>query len=144
MLIAEVFSHPVQYNWNDTDPDEGYQEAEFTIGDNQYAITFVLHDSYDGSEDIPHFEVEFMLYKDSRGLFDVTGTGNSVAVMSTVVTIIQDFVRNIVRGNVDLSFSAKELSRRSLYAAVIRRLGLAAVTKNIHGMFIVRIRVSGV
>ena len=54
--------------------------------------------------------------------FGIAGTGNSAAVMGTVVDILRDFLRTYKDHVTELTFTANDASRKSLYARMVQRL----------------------
>lgn len=116
MKIYELFNpEDVSWKWDYNSPNEA--EATFVIGNIQYKFY-----AYSSEEGI--WDVEFKV--DKGGLpanrYGITGTGNAAQVMSTVVDILKQFLQTHKGQISQLIFSAKENSRRKLYARMVRRL----------------------
>ena len=116
MRLNELFNNAqVRWKWDYNSDSEA--EATFMAGEVQYK--FYAYSSEDGI-----WEVEFKIvnHEFTKSRYGITGTGNSSLVMSTVVSILKEFLQKY-QGKVDkLIFSAAEQSRRDLYARMIRRL----------------------
>lgn len=117
-FITELFRVGKNWKWVFKGSEEVF--AEFKIGDVEYlwsasASNFKLpkrwtivfqnrsQDSWDKS-------------------FGMTGTGNSTEVMSTVVDITRQFIKEYGDKIEELKFSSDGVSRTSLYAKLIKRL----------------------
>ena len=117
MRINELFTNnKVEWKWDYKSRRE--VEATFVISNIQYKFYAYSFDQND------IWEVEFKIvneeYVGSR--FGLTGTGNASLVMSTVVDILREFIKEYSDKITQLIFSAKEDSRRDLYARMVRRL----------------------
>jgi hypothetical protein len=118
MLLHELFKNDkIDWKWG----FRGSQEAEatFVVGDVQYHFY-----AYSHSARPTIWEVEFRAVEgvDPRNKFGVTGTGNAAQVMAIVVEILGEFLQKYDDKIQSLTFSAKERSRRDLYARMVRRL----------------------
>jgi len=123
-IVKELFDNGVvSWNWGSKTKTEA--EAHFKIGELEY--TFYAYAPMIGSASKPRtaWEIEFRISNpfyngDSR--FGIEKTGNSTAVMSTVVAITKSFLEQYNSSIDKLIFSAEEDSRKKLYARMIRRL----------------------
>ena len=119
MHINELFTRTkVNWDWGFVGSEE--MEAKFMVGEIEYQVYIYTSDPESGS-----WEIEFKINNPevpTGGRFGVTGTGNAAIVMSTVVDVVKGFL-NKKRGEVtQITFSAKERSRRDLYARMVKRL----------------------
>lgn len=120
MKIYELFD-PEKVSWKWDYNSDREAEATFVVGEIQYK--FYAYQEL-GNEQSGSWEVEFKVVEggDPSNRFGVTGTGNAAQVMSTVVAILREFLQKY-KGKINqLTFSAKETSRRDLYARMVRRL----------------------
>lgn len=116
MKIYELFNdEKVSWKWDYNSATEA--EATFVIGEVQYK--FYAYTSEPGL-----WDVEFKIIEGGpqNNRFGITGTGNAAQVMSTVVSILKEFLQKYQGKINQLVFSAKEQSRRDLYARMVRRL----------------------
>lgn len=118
MRIVELFqADKVSWKWDYSSDTE--VEATFVVGDIQYKFY-----AYTDDPNSTEWEVEFKIYEggpeDNR--YGVTGTGNSAHVMSAVVSILREFLKKYRKRVTQLTFTAKERSRRDLYTRMVRRL----------------------
>jgi hypothetical protein len=119
MKLVELFTNtPVPWKWYHITANDA--EAIFMVGDIEYVFYSYRIES---NIDIEEWELEFQVNNPELRYtrFDVTGTGNSAAVMSTIVDIMRDFLRKYP-DVLMLTFSAKEFSRQSLYTKMVQRL----------------------
>lgn len=117
--LNELFKQPtVPWKWGFRGSEE--VEADFMVGDIQYK--FYAYSFNSGPES--HWEVEFKVVEGGNpgNRFGVTGTGNAAVVMSTIVDITKQFIKDYYDKIDVLVFSAKERSRRDLYARMVHRL----------------------
>lgn len=118
MRLQELFKQTdTPWRWTFRGSEEA--DATFTVGDVQY--TFY---AYTDIKNKGVWEVEFRAVEgvDPDKRYGLTGTGNSAQVMSTVVTILAAFLTEY-KGKISvLIFTAKEHSRRDLYAKMVQRL----------------------
>ena len=149
MLLHEVFTRVLPWAWNKEESRSGYAEANFGVGNQRYTVTFMEYVGYDEPTeqgDVPGWVVDFGLDTDDYDKrFGINRAGNATTVFATVIDIITDFI-NQHSGSLDLHFSADEPSRRSLYRAMIKRMGLEKYTSvcgiNVE-QYTVRIRKKG-
>lgn len=117
-FITELFQQGKNWKWEFRGSEEAF--ASFTVGDIEY-----LWRSQVMNERMPTtWYVSFQ----NRGetsrskSFGLTGTGNSAEIMSTVVDITREFLKQYGDKVMELRFSAEEDSRTSLYARMVKRL----------------------
>jgi hypothetical protein len=117
MLLQELFDSHAAVPWKWTEKRSDEAEAIFTVGKVDY-IFFAYHESMeDGNE----WDIEFRV-AEGANRFGLTGTGNSQKVLTTVIAIIEEFLR-IYSEKIDkLAFTAKEVSRIDLYSKMVHRL----------------------
>jgi histidyl-tRNA synthetase len=117
-FITELFTHPAQWEWTFRGSEESL--AQFTIG----GIKYIFHAYSDIYDNLGIWEVEFKIAGrgNLRQKFGLTGTGNSAEVMSTVVSILKEFLQDRGDAVKVLRFTAKEGSRKALYARMVKRL----------------------
>lgn len=123
MRLDELFKNPsTEWKWGFRGSEE--VEADFVVGEIQYKFYAYANAHKDPSS----WEVEFKVVEDgtpgnrSGNRYGITGTGNSAQVMSTVVDILRNFLFQYKHRITKLIFSAKEGSRRDLYARMVKRL----------------------
>jgi hypothetical protein len=115
MLIRELFEPGKKWQWEFTGSEEAI--ATFHVGE----VPYMFH-AY-GSEGVWEAEFKRDGTKLSRAQkFGLTGTGNSAEVMGSVVDIMRAFLAKYQDRIETLIFSAKEDSRRDLYARMVKRL----------------------
>lgn len=121
-FITELFKPGKNWEWKFRGSEEAV--ADFTVGDREYqwsAFSHVL------AKNPTKWEVQFRLKRqdadpEDMSMFGTTGTGNSAEVMSTAVDITREFLKEYGDKVLELTFNAKEDSRSSLYAKMIKRL----------------------
>jgi len=115
--LTELFSPGKPWKWDYNSDTEA--EATFVIGDIQYRFYAFRNP---GSKNI--WEVEFKIVEggDPENRYGLTGTGNSVQVMSTVTDILRAFLAKYQNKIAVLVFSADESSRQALYARMAKKL----------------------
>ena len=118
MLLLELFNMVSPSNWKWRFKGSEEAEAEFTVGKVRY-IFYAYNDTPDRLAQV-HWTLEFKA-PDEDTRYGLTGTGNSQQVMSTVVSIIKDFLKEYTQIT-KISFAAKEESRKGLYGRMIHRL----------------------
>lgn len=120
MLLNELFNKTLQYKWF------GPDMAEFWIGSNKYVTAF--EDNGDGVK-----EVAFaMIDKDGEFHDEITGDGNAIAIFGTVFEIIHAYIQKSPAVTT-LVFTAKEASRKKLYARFVKNLVKQGWTANESG-----------
>lgn len=117
-FLTELFTGSKNWKWVRNNPNEVM--ARFEIGGVPYKFIATCED-IDGEGP---WEVEFAnnLGTSREERFGTTGTGNSAEVMSTVVDIMREFLKKHQHNITELVFSAKESSRKGLYARMVQRL----------------------
>lgn len=121
-VILEVFQPGKTWEWRFRGSEEAI--AEFSAGNRQYIWQAYSHVN---SKRPDKWEVQFRLIKDDSDpedldMFGTTGTGNSAEVMSIAVDITRQFLQEYGDKVMELTFDAKEPSRRNLYGKMIKRL----------------------
>lgn len=112
MNIAELFHSPARFKWlNSPSPNTEVVTAEFKVDNAEY-VWYATQ-----TMDPETWDIEF---QDTESGYGVTGKGNAAVVFSTVLDIMDFFIRRVVATR--LIFSAEEPSRKKLYAAIIKRL----------------------
>lgn len=119
MRIYELKTTKTDWDWDFTGSEE--MVANFTIGNIPYRFNAYSNPEY------PYiWEVEFGILPDHvpsdtyKSRFGITGTGNSAAVFSTVLSIINELLTRRPEITI-LQFSAEEPSRRSLYKKLLAK-----------------------
>jgi hypothetical protein len=117
-FLVELFAGKKDWKWVRNNPNEVM--ARFEVGGIPYKFLASCED-IDGEGP---WEVEFAnsLGNSKEERFGTTGTGNSAEVMSTVVDIMREFLKKHQHNITELVFSAKESSRKGLYARMVQRL----------------------
>ena len=116
MILTELFDQAVPHEMNGT-------SGKFEINGKSYTIDIV-------SPDEPGvYEVSFHLERQQpvdgkKEEYGVTNSGDEIAVFSTVVKIIKDFVAKTQVKELVFAAKAKEPSRIKLYDRMVKRLGL--------------------
>lgn len=115
MRINELFTNrSVPWKWEQNKPSLAV--AHFVVKGQAYEF-FAAAEDYYSEEWIVSFRAEDKGYAG----YNITGTGNSVIVMATVVDILREFLKS--RSAIStLEFSADEPSRQSLYTKMVKRL----------------------
>jgi hypothetical protein len=123
MRLDELFKNAsTNWKWGFRGSEE--VEADFVVGEIQYKFYAYANVHKDPTA----WEVEFKVIEDgtpanrSGNRYGITGTGNSAQVMSTVVDITKNFLFQYKHRITKLIFTAKEGSRRDLYARMVKRL----------------------
>lgn len=114
-FVTELFKPGKDWKWSFQGSEEA--AAVFHVG----KLPYMFH-AY-GTDGV--WEVEFKRHEpklDHSTKFGLTGTGNSAEVMSIVVDIMRAFLDKYGGEIETLVFSAKEDSRQSLYAKMVKRL----------------------
>ena len=121
--ITESFNRPYKYKCDGGygDYDIGYSfETDAGI---KYTFDAVLNDEEDGKNS---WDIAFYLkdYKNKINLntqyYFLSGTGDAMRVMATILVIIKDFIKQIKPQYI--TFDAKEKSRQKLYDRMIKVL----------------------
>jgi hypothetical protein len=119
-IIAELFQAPPTTKWKWIWNDERNQEASFTIDDTEYVFRARRLSGRPPYQWIIEFKNVNGEYHNDR--YGLSGTGNSALVMTTIVGIMREFLLANGDQMLGMSFSAKEMSRRSLYLRIIKKL----------------------
>lgn len=111
-FLSELFQSPARFQWlNRPGPNTEVVSAEFKVNNAEYVWNATQ------TMDSETWEIEF---EDTESGYGVTGKGNAAVVFSTVLDIMDFFIRRVVATR--LIFSAEEPSRKKLYAAIVKRL----------------------
>lgn len=122
-FITELFQ-PGKSNWEWQFKGSEEAIANFTVGGREYQWSAYSHVR---AKNPTKWEVQFRLLRqdtdpENMNMFGTTGTGHSTEVMSVAVDITRAFLQEYGDKVLELTFSAKEDSRSSLYAKMIKRL----------------------
>lgn len=129
--LNELFYQSTDWEWNYKGSNEA--EAYFTVGSVKYIFT-----TYTGDENgiwEMDFRAEEVAGERPHDRFAVNGTGNSAQVFSVVASIIKDFLNEYDSRIEAIQFSAKEPSRKKLYARMLTRLLPGWTIKTSYDMF---------
>jgi len=123
MKLLELFDKPTDYKW--IKKTDTLWKGEFIAGELEYSFTadFITHHEEAGMVWEIFFANESAL-GNLLGKYKSTGTGNEVAVFSTVMSMIQDFANTISPDTIIISAANDEPSRVKLYARMAKRAGL--------------------
>lgn len=116
--IDEIFEPGKDWEWSFKGSEEAV--AVFHVGDIPYQFY-----AYSPNVQKGWWDVEFKNASrgnDRSSKFGLTGTGNSAEVMSTIADIMRAFLQEYQGKIKKLTFSAKELSRQTLYTRMLKRL----------------------
>lgn len=118
-IITELFNKST-VPWKCTSSNAIEYEAEFTVGELPYQFS-----AFTGGRG--NWVVEFSIestYSDNNNIsqYGINDTGNAAIVMSTVVDIMRDFIKQHSDDMVRLEFTSYEQSRSDLYVRMVRRL----------------------
>ena len=116
-FLSELFQPGKNWKWEFRGSEEAF--ASFKIGD----VEYIWH-AHSKPRDPKSWIIEFKTRDevDQDKSFGLTGSGNAAEVMSTVVDITRAFLEQYKDNVMELAFLAKEESRASLYAKMIKRL----------------------
>lgn len=121
-FLTELFKPGKNWSWSFRGSEEAV--ADFTVGDREYQWSAFSHTL---AKNPTKWEVQFRLKRqetdpEDMSMFGTTGTGNSAEVMSIAVDITREFLKDYGDKVLELTFNAKEDSRSSLYAKMVKRL----------------------
>lgn len=119
-IITELFNRSSTVPWKCTSSNAIEYEAEFKVGELPYQFS-----AFTGGRG--NWVVEFSIessYSDSNNIsqYGINNTGSAATVMSTVVDIMRDFIKQHSDDIVRLEFTSDEHSRSDLYVRMVRRL----------------------
>ncbi len=117
MKLFELFNRILPYNWTIDESDMG--EATFEVGKNTYSVLIT------NLNDDNTWKVEFALHqRNSKGKMiyniNMSGTGHSLEVMSTVVAICEEWFSKHKAQHITMSGATPR--RLSLYTRLLRTL----------------------
>jgi hypothetical protein len=113
--INELFTRvAVPWKWKKNDRKDAV--VEFVVNGENYEFNAESVDDYGDA-----WYVDFAATNGDFMDYSVNGKGNAATVMSTVVDIMRSFLSSRASAY-SIAFSAKELSRQSLYTKMITRL----------------------
>jgi len=127
LLTTEMFDSSMPIRW--TKKTSADWEGDFQINGKHYLIKMMNE---------PHmgWEVKFELLQDGKYTQDITGTGDAVVVLSTVVKAIHYWIAQVKPHA--FALSAREPSRAKLYARMLKSLPRKWHVENMGGVFFVR------
>jgi hypothetical protein len=128
MKLFEILNTILPYKWDDysqTNSQAGFGEAEFTINHKTYTVLFSVYPKNHKRGLPAHTNIEFGL---QPGLMDpayltkynITGTGDQLAVMSTVQAICKDWFK--LHPADCITMMAEVPSRKKLYTRMLRMI----------------------
>ena len=130
LVIQELFNNPVKFE-RQSGGSPNSKEYQFDVGEKHYEVKFYeaevkkYPDSYEIIFILTRVGGDRVIGWDTEA---ITGTGDQVAVFSTVANILKDFVQSY-KPNI-IYFSAKEQSRIKLYTTLSKRLSKMSYLKN--------------
>lgn len=115
-FLNETLDNPVEYNWIGKYDDQW--TAKFQINDHLYHVIFSQDD-----ENMSKWECVFTIVNrtNDEGMFALTGTGNAMAVFSTIAKIIEEFINTNNTVNTFV-FTADGNSRKRFYDRLAKQL----------------------
>lgn len=120
--ISELFEPGRVWNWKKTDSTKA--RATFEVGGVNYIAEFndASFEYDDGAWYVEFYvDTDKNTEIDSLEKYELTGTGNSVQVFSTMVSIIKAFLSYYHNVSL-LVFEAHTASRRKLYYSIVKRI----------------------
>lgn len=117
-IIAELFQPGKNWAWEFRGSEEAF--ANFKIGEVEYLWTASVMNKRDPTQWTLTFRQRDQ--DDMDKMFGLTGTGNSQEVISTVVDITREFLKQYGDKVLEIKFSSEGDSRTSLYARMVKRL----------------------
>ena len=120
MKLLELFDSPTQYNW--TKKTDTLWKGEFKAGESLFRFTadFRNHDEQDGMI----WEIFFKDETADGNKYEITNSGNEVAVFSTVFAMLKEFAGTVQPDLILAGAAIKEPSRVKLYSRMAKRAGL--------------------
>jgi len=117
-ILSELFNSPGQIDWELKSPNDWV--GSFDINGKNYVIKMMKFDIGFGKKENMPWEIKFELMQNGKGTQEITGTGDSLPVFSTVLDGIQQWLSEVKPKNFMLT--AREPNRISLYRRLIRML----------------------
>lgn len=117
-FITELFKPGKNWEWTFRGSEEAI--AVFDMGDIEYLWIAAVENKRQPAQWTVSFRQRDQAEWDKA--FGLTGTGSSTEVMSTVVDITREFLKQYGDKVLELRFSSKEESRSKLYARMVKRL----------------------
>jgi len=116
--ISELFQPGKDWEWEFRGSEEAF--ASFNVGDVEYLWSASVQNKRDPTQWTLAFRQRGQ--DDQDKMFGMTGTGNSSEVISTVVDITREFLKQYGDKVLEIKFSSAGDSRTSLYAKMVQRL----------------------
>jgi len=121
MYLTELFNRAV--DWKYTNVESKHSRAEFNVDEYEYTVDFMNNHEINSislggpAEDFKDlWEVNFTTYSKALGSRDdITGTGNTIAVFSTVINIVESTIKQQDIQSLVFTSDSDEPSRISLY-----------------------------
>lgn len=117
MLLLELFDKPMEWETDEDFSDDEEYSASFETPKGKKFVVYI----HERETNPQTYEVEF--YDDDetdhKKRFTVTGGGDAVAIMSTVLEVMGKFLQN--KPDSVLYFSSNEKSRSTLYDRMLNR-----------------------
>ncbi len=117
-IVTELFQRGKAWQWEFRGSEEAF--ASFKIGEVDYLWTASVMNRRDPTQWTLTFRQRNQ--DDMDKMFGLTGTGNSSEVISTVVDITREFLKQYGDKVLEIKFSSEGDSRTSLYARMVKRL----------------------
>jgi len=94
--------------------------ARFDVGGNVYEVVFYFDGVMPETKPLESiYDVSFVQLKQTEvgeyGTIHMTGAGNALIVLKTVIAVIEDFLRRVKPGQLTMSSYAEERGRTKLY-----------------------------
>lgn len=117
--LDEIFDKPLKFRWISKNSNawkgtfETQQEITFLVKMEKYLSDWFRPPEYS-------WQVSFDVFNRTDDKFGLTGKGESLAVFSTVISMMKEWIKKEKPNMID--FSAKEASRKKLYLSFTERI----------------------
>lgn len=120
MRLIELFDTPSSHTWTTKLPRDRCV-ASFTIENVLYRFSahWFPYDDEDTDDELSGYEIAFCALDGKKCRIDSTGSGNELAVYSTVVSLIREVV-NMGRA-ARIAYDAADIKRKAIYPALIKK-----------------------
>lgn len=120
MRLMELFDQPREYKWTTQQPRDRFV-ATFMVGDVLYRFSahWFPYENEETGDELSGYEIAFCASDGKKCRTDNTGTGNELAVYSTVVSLIREVV-NMGRAS-RIAYDAADIKRKKIYPALIKK-----------------------
>lgn len=120
MFLRELFDTPTTYTWTTKLPHDRFV-ATFTIENVLYRFSahWFPYEDEDTDDELSGYEIAFCAFDGKKCRTDNTGTGNELAVYSTVVSLIRE-VASMGRAS-RIAYDAADIKRKKIYPALIKK-----------------------